>query len=144
MAKRIDALAASQKWARNLLNAKDSIKAGIQGVTVAPTEKAAAAEQLYAKGCREAAESGRFAKGCRRVSLSDWQNAALKKGLPNLDQGVKLGESKVNTFMSQFLPFIQQKSEQIQQMPKGTRADAMERIRANMEAMDQFKLSRGG
>lgn len=138
-----DASSVASKWARNLLANKESAIAGANRVTIAPTELAAKQVDRYASGCAEAASSGRFERGCRKVSLSDWQEAYIKKGIPNMATGVKMGESKMATFMTAYLPFIQAKSAEIRRMPKGTRSDAMARIAANLDAQEQFKMSRG-
>lgn len=142
MATAMSAADVAAKWSRNLLANKSSITAGINAVTESPTEKAAKAQQAYADGCAEAASSGRFAAGCRAVSLEDWRSAAINKGLRNLDTGVKAAEPKMTKFMEQYLPFVQQTSAQIQRMPKGSRSDAMARIQANLDALDQFKKQR--
>lgn len=143
MAGSTDAVYTASKWAKNLIAAKDAMRAGAQRVTIAPTELAAKQVDRYASGCAEAASSGRFERGCRKVTLNDWLDSYLNKGIKNLDVGVRAGETKMSTFMSSFLPFIQAKSAQIQAMPKGTRADSMARIAANLDAMDAYKMSRG-
>lgn len=131
------------KWVKNTLANKDTARRGVEAVTESPTAKAAAAEQRYADGCAEAASSGRFARACRAVTLDDWRTAYIEKGLKNLDVGVKQAESKMTRFLSSYLPYIRQRAEQIRKMPKGTRADAMARIEANLNALDQFKATRG-
>lgn len=129
-------------WSRNLLGAKGKITAGINAVTESPTAKAAKAADKYASGCAEAASSGRFAQRCNAVSLQDWRDAAINKGLKNLQTGVTQGESKVAKFMEQYLPYISQVSDRIQRMESGGRANAMARIEANLDALDTFKKSR--
>ena len=127
------------KWVKNMLSNKESARRGVENVKESPTKKAAEAVDRYASGCAEAASSGRFAAGCRAVSLEDWKSAYLDKGLKNLDNGVKAAESKMAKFLDKFLPYIKEKAKTIQGMAKGTRADAMARIEANLDALEDFK-----
>lgn len=127
------------KWVKNMLANKDSARKGVEAVKEAPGKKAAERVDAYASGCAEAASSGKFASACRAVSLEDWKSAYLDKGLKNLDTGVKAAESKMAKFLDKYLPYIKEKSKTIQGMAKGSRADAMARIEANLDALDEFK-----
>lgn len=129
-------------WSRGLLAAKSKIIAGVNAVTVAPTQKAAAAVDKYLSGVQEAVNSGRYVKRLQAVTLADWKDSLINKGMKNLDNGVRQGENKVVKFMDQYLPFIRQASARIQQMPSGGRANAMDRVSANLDALAQFKDSR--
>ena len=129
-------------WSRGLLNAKAKIQSGVNAVTVAPTQKAAAAVDKYLSGVQDAVSSGRYVKRLQAVSLQDWKDSIINKGMKNLDNGVRQGETKVTKFMDQYMPFIRQVSARIQSMDSGGRSNAMARIEANLDALEQFKNSR--
>lgn len=142
MARGLTASEVAAKWSKNTKANKDSMKRGVEQVTESPTAKAAQAVDRYAAGCAEAASSGRFAQACRAVSLEDWKQAFLDKGMKNLDNGVNAAESKQAQFYERFLPYIRQASDRIRKMDKGGIDNAMARVRANLEALQNFKNTR--
>lgn len=130
-----------KKWSQNLSNAKGSIEAGVRAVTVAPTQIAAGKLDKYVRGVQAAVESGKMQRSLLGVSLISWQNAMVNKGLQRLANGVKEGESKVATFMQKFLPYAQQVSATIRQMPDDTESEREARMLENVRAMRRFSMS---
>lgn len=94
------------KWSRNLGAATESIRTGVQAVTESPTSKAAARVDAYVQGVTQAAADGRFQRGLNRVTLADWQQAFLQKGLPRIATGASAAVPKMEEFMAEFLPFV--------------------------------------
>lgn len=132
-------------WSERLSGAKSRIKSGIQGVTVSPTQKAAAAVDKYKAGCQKAADDGSFVSGCNKVSLQDWKNAAINKGLNNLDTGVREGEARVAAFQAKAAPFFKAASDAAAAVEGTGRSAAMQKMTAVWDAMDDLKQSlRGG
>lgn len=131
------------KWKRNLAASIPSYKAGVEAVTVAPTEKAAQAVDRYAAGCMRAAEDGSFVDGCRAVSLDDWKRRALGAGAERIAKGASDGESRVVEFMSQLMPHAQRVKEAIAAMPKGSIEDSIARNAQAIRMMAQFKFRKG-
>lgn len=108
------------KWAANLAAALPTIKAGVQSVTTAPTSKAAAAVDRWAMGVQRAAADGSFVRGCGRVSLQDWQNAMLTKGSPRIGPGAAAAKPKMEAFLGQWLPYMDQIKSILANQPRGT------------------------
>jgi len=127
------------KWKKNLLAATETIKQGVQSVTVSPTEKAAKRKDAYVAGVQAAADSGKWEAGLRRVNLGQWQDAMIKKGVPNLNTGTQQAISKVEAFAAELLPYTARVKETIAQMPKGTDADSDARMLAAVQMMRQFR-----
>jgi hypothetical protein len=134
-----DPVRVAQKWARNLGAAGESIKAGVEGVTESPTAKAAAAQDRYLSGVQRAVTDGSYQRGLRAVTLQDWQQSMLKKGLQRITQGAQEGMTKMQTFMSRWLPHMDALKARISSMPKGTLSDSLERVRVAMEHAASFK-----
>ncbi len=132
----------AQKWGQRLQGASESIKQGVNNVTVSPTEKAAQAKDKYLQGVQQAAAEGRYEDGLRKVSLQDWQRAMTEKGVANLQNGVRAGVQNMEKFLREFLPYAQQVSDQVKAMPNVTEADAENRVLTNMRLMRQFRNSR--
>lgn len=126
----------AQKWAQNLTNSVQSIKDGVQSVTTSPMEAAAAQAQQYAAGVQAAINSGKWQAGLRRVSLGQWQQAVLNKGLPRIADGANQAKSKVQNVMQQLLPHIQAGVSALP--PRGSRQQNQQRMLQFSEHMAQF------
>jgi hypothetical protein len=142
MAKRLSAAAVADKWANRTANAADAMKAGVAAVTEAPTQKAAAAKDKWLAGVQAAAANGRFEDGLNAVSLQDWQKAMTDKGIPNMANGVRMAKQKMQNFLTNFLPFAQQVSDEIAAMPSGTVEDSRARMNRNFDRMREYSSRR--
>lgn len=131
----------AEKWQRRLSAAAPDIQKGINRVDVSPTEKAAAKQDKMLANVTAAVQSGKWANGLRRVSISDWKNAAINKGIPRLTQGVQGAAPKVSSFASQLLPFQDSLQGQVKAMPDLTLEDSIARMNAWVRGMSKFKQS---
>lgn len=131
--------AVSDKWARNLGAAGEAIKAGVQAVSVAPTDKAAAAADRYAAGVARAVTDGKYQAGLRRVSLEDWKQATLRKGLNRIAAGATEGKSKMTAFLSDFIPHLEAGQRMLDSMPRGDLQTNIQRAVSMMQHNAQFK-----
>lgn len=139
MAKQYNAQAIAQLWASRAQSAGDRMKAGIQAVTENPAEKAAAAAPQWLAGVQRAAADGSFQRGLQAVTLSDWKAAMTNKGVPNMQTGVREAVPKMTRFLTDFLPFAAQVSDQIAAMPKGSKEDSRARMNAAFDAMSSYR-----
>lgn len=124
---------AAGKWVRGMQNAGESMKAGIQAVTVAPGQIAASRADLYRRKVIEAVDSGRYQAATAAVSLQEWQQAALTKGVSAATSRAEGSREKVTKFLNFWLPITQQASQLVQGMAKGTLEDSKARMIANVE-----------
>lgn len=129
------------KWGRNLVNAKPSIKAGVQGVTVAPTQKAAEAVDKYAAGCSRAVSEGTFVAGCQKVTLQQWKDLTINKGLNNLDAGVREAESKVAQFQAKADPYFARAKAAAASVQGTGRAAARQKMEAVWDVMEELRMA---
>lgn len=127
MARQQNAASVSQRWQRNLAGSVEKIREGIRAVTVSPTESALAAKDRYLAGVQDAVGSGRYEAGLRSVSLQQWQEAALEKGVNRVASGAQSAQSKVQRFMETWLPAQMELSRRVASMPKGTISDSTAR-----------------
>lgn len=127
------------KWESRTTGATEAYKDGIDGVTVAPNSKAAAAVDKYARKTQEAVTSGRFVAANQAVDLGQWQQAAKTKGATNQANGIRNMTAKAKAAQARFLEYAQQVRQQIDSMPNLTEADAEARIRKNLELMRAYK-----
>lgn len=129
----------AKKWAENLTRNKASIRAGIEAVSVAPTQKAAQAVGKYRDGCTRAADDGTFVAGCNRVTLQEWKNKAINKGLTNLDVGVREAEQKVAAFQAKAAPFYRQARERAEAVEGSGRSAAIAKMNAVWDVMEELR-----
>jgi hypothetical protein len=127
------------KWARNLGNSVDSIRAGVQALQTSPTESAAAQQDRYLNGVQNAVSSGKWVRGLRRVSLADWQQAMVTKGLNRVSSGATAAIPKMTAFQNQWQPFLQANAAKVRAMPKATLQDRLNRMVAMATANSTFK-----
>jgi hypothetical protein len=145
MAKAITPDEVMKKWAENGANSQAVVRAGVNAVTESPTAKAAARVDAWVQGVQRAKE--KFVNACNAVSLNDWKQAMLGKGLQNMQTGYNDAGSqrKYLQFMRSFLPYVRSGAAQVRQMPKGTLADSIKRaefmIRWNADYRNNFNVA---
>lgn len=131
--------AAANKWANNLAAAGASIRAGIEGVTVSPTEKAARRADAYAAGVARSVADGTYQAGLRRVTLQDWKDAALSKGLARIAGGAQAAKPKMESFLADFLPHVEAGVRALENTPRGDLSQNIQRAVAMMQHNAQFR-----
>ena len=129
----------AKKWAERLQAAKPQIESGVRSVTVAPTQKAAAKADKYVAGVQRAVEENRFQRGLQKVSLADWQQSMIVKGLQRLSNGVKAAEGKVEQFQAEFLPYVESVQARVNAMPNDTEEQRDQKMLENARMLRQFK-----
>lgn len=126
------------KWLARLSASQQQITDGVNGVTVAPGTKAAAAKVLWAQ--QVAASQDKWASRVGSVSLQAWQAATIA-GIPRVAQGAQAKQGKVQAFMDQFLPYLDRGRATIEGMPKGGVQNGIARAIAQIQYNAAFKRS---
>ena len=129
----------AQNWQRGLANSTEKIKAGIAAVQEAPTAKAARAVDRMVAGIQRAAAEGKIQAGLQRVTLADWQQAMLQKGVARVAAGAQASVGKFESFMSQFLPHLESGMRQLESMPRGDLEQNIARATAMMRHNSTFR-----
>lgn len=106
-------------WRNGMSNSSEKLKAGINAVTESPTAKAANNIDRMVAGVQRAAQSGKTAAALKRVTLEDWKQAMLSKGVSRVAAGAQQAQPKVQAFMEEFLPHIAAGQAKIASMPRG-------------------------
>jgi hypothetical protein len=138
----VSAVQAASNWANGMSNSSQKLTAGVQAVTVSPTSLAAGRIDAMVAGIQRAATSGKIAAGLNSVSLQDWQQAMLTKGVPRVAAGAQAAKSKVQSFFTQFLPYLQQGVQQLAATPRGDLETNIARAAAMMRHNSQFRYQR--
>lgn len=129
--------AAAAKWATNLGQATSGIEAQVRSVTEAPGMAAARQKTLWLN--RVTASADKWARRVSSVSLQDWQNAMIQKGIPRIASGAQAAVPKMTAFMAEFLPYVDQGVAAVRAMPKGSVDAGIARAAAMIRHNAQFQ-----
>ncbi|SRR6266567_553679 len=132
-----DASAVSKKWAQNLGAAGQAITDGVNRVTQAPGLAAVAQKAAYVAGVT--ANADKWGKRTAAVTLPDWQQATISKGVPRIASGAAAAEPKFEAFMSKLLPHIDSTVRTLP--PRGGLEQNITRANAFMRGMAKFSNS---
>ena len=135
----LDPATVAQKWANNLGAATTAIKNGVTAVTTAPTQMAAAAVGKWQAAVQTQKAANDFVNALSKVSLAQWQQAMLQKGLNRIGPGAQAAIPKFTTFLQQFLPFEQNIAQQVRSMPSITLNDRIARMVAMATQLATFQ-----
>jgi len=129
----------AEKHNRRTKAALEDMRAGVEAVTVAPTEKAAAKQEKMRQRLLEALENGKWANGLKRVSLEEWKQKMIELGLNRVASGLDANKKKVEEFAAQLLPHIEAGQKLIEKMPDVTLEDSINRMTAFIRHMSKFQ-----
>ena len=139
---RVTASQAAEKWARNLRASTTDVQQGVQGVTTAPTQQAAAKIDKMRQNFNAAIDDGKVSRGLGRVTLEQWKSAMIDKGIPRLGAGADAAKPKLANFMSEFLPHLDAGVATVARMPDMTLEDSVARAAAMIRHNANFKRTK--
>ena len=90
----------------------------------------------------EAIDSGKWEKNLLSVSVEEWKNAVINKGIPRIAQGVNEAKPIMEDFFSQLLPYVENVRKEIAEMPDVTIDDAINRVTTFIRRMHEFQFIR--
>ena len=128
-----------EKHARRLKASIPDIEKGIQRVTVSPTEKAASKVEKMRAKLLESIDNGTWQRRLRAVSLEEWKEKAISKGVPHIAAGIDAAAGKVKDFASQLLPYIDKIKADVEKLPDLTLEDSINRMATFTRGMSKFK-----
>jgi|SRR5579862_380741 len=124
------------KWAQNLSNSTTSITAGVNAVQTAPGQLAAAKVATWISKLQQAQD--KWVRNVSAVSLQDWKTAMLNKGIPRISSGAQAAQPKMQAFMQQWLPYVENIASTVRAMPNATLQDGIARAVAQIQGNAQF------
>lgn len=133
---RVTAQQAADKWKARLSASGQQITDGVNGVTVAPGAKAAAAADLWLQ--RVSASKDKWKSRVASVGLQEWQQSMIDN-IPRIAQGAQAKAGKVEAFMTEFLPHLDAGVAKVNAMPKGGLQESINRSAAMITHNAGFK-----
>jgi hypothetical protein len=138
MAIRITPEEYADKQARRLKASIDDIRSGIEKVDEAPTAKAAQKQDKMLQNLTHAVQSGVWASRLKAVSLDEWKNKALNKGLGRIASGIDGAKDKQVAFAGQLLEYQKGLLSKVEKMPDLTLEDSINRMTEWVRGMSKF------
>jgi len=129
----------AEKHARRLKAAVDDIRKGVERVSESPTAKAAAKENKMLQNIQEAISSGKWANRLRSVSLEEWKQKTISKGLGRIAAGIDEAHDKQVKFAEQLLAYEATLKSKVDEMPDLTLEDSIARATEWMRGMAKFE-----
>jgi len=138
---RVNAVEFQEKHARRLKASVPDIQKGVEGVTNSPTEAAAAKADKMLANLTASVQSGKWAQNLKRVSLSDWKEKMIVKGIPRISAGIDGAKAKTIAFAEDLLPHVDEGVRKIAGMPDLSIEDSIARAGAFIRHMSELKRS---
>lgn len=136
MAQSADQIAA--RWAQGLAGSQEKIRDGVNSVTVAPGQAAAAQKAVYLANVQSSVD--KWAQRTAAVTREEWQQAMLDKGLARIGAGATAAQPKFANFVGQLLPHIDNVKRGLP--ARGNLDQNINRMIAFTRGMSQFKYRR--
>jgi len=128
----------AEKHARRLKGAVEDIRRGVERVTESPTAKAAAKENKMLANLQAAVSSGKWARRLRAVTLDDWKDKTLNKGVGRIAAGIDAAHDKQVDFATQLFAHQEPLLAEVEKMPDLTIEDSIGRATKWMRGMNKF------
>lgn len=125
------------KWGTNLNASGTYIKNGVNRVTVAPGQAAAAASDRMLAGVTNAIQTGTWQRAVSSVSLQQWQNAMINKGIPRLQTGITQAQNSKVDKITTLLSNVDASAAAANALPKGGLQQGIARATEFMTQMSQ-------
>ena len=128
-------------WAERGAASSEAVKAGVNAVKESTGAMAAAQADLWVTRVQNAKQ--KFIEKTSAVSLNDWKQSMLGKGLTNMQNGYNdaLNQRKFLNFMRFFLPYVREGAARVRAMPRGNLQMAIARAEAMIRHNAAFPAS---
>ena len=126
----------ARKWNSRLKAATQEIREGVEAVTESPMEAAAQAVDKWVD--RVTNSRDRFVAGLNRVSLDQWKQATVDKGIPRIAAGADAAVGEVEQFQTELVAFQAGIDRELAGMPDVTLEDSIARATHQMRRMSEF------
>lgn len=130
----------AEKWGRRLKGSVEDVRRGINRVTEAPGIAAARSKELMKARIIEAIDNGTWEEQVGKVTLAEWKDAALNKGVNRIAAGVDGAQTKQQRMAANLLAAVDEEAAKVKAMPKGTIEDSINRMNSFARGMHGRKI----
>ena len=133
---------AQQKHATRLKASISDIRAGIDRVTTAPGQKAAAKRDKWVARITDPETQAKWARNVAAVPLEKWKAKARDIGAGRIPAGIDAAADEMTKFYSQLFPFQESLQSRVKSMPDVTLSDSVARAIAWIEGRAKFSYQK--
>lgn len=130
----------ADKWGRRLKGSTEDIRNGVNNVKTAPGVLAAKQKELLKAKLIEAIDNGTWATAVAGVSLAEWQEKILNKGIPRISAGVDGAMGKQAVMAEQLLKNVDAAVAVVNQTPRGDLETNINRMTTFAREMNKRKV----
>ena len=130
----------AEKWGRRLKGSTEDIRRGINRVSVAPGEAAAAQIELMKANLMKSLEDGTWERNVRAVGLDEWKDKILNKGLQRIGAGVDAAQNKQVAMAEKLLAAVDASVEVVNRTPRGDLETNISRMTTFAREMNKRKI----
>jgi len=114
-------------------------EAGIKAPQRNPIEAALAANAKRIARLKDSIEKKTWETTMGKLTLKDWQDPALAKGVERFPRGVELAKPKIERFVTKWQPILSGIQDEVRAMPEETDAQREARMLKNLRALKKAK-----
>ena len=130
---------AQAKHAARLKAAQTDMADGVRRVTEAPGIKAAAAADKMRANLVAKIDDGTWGRRVSGVTLGEWQEKMLTKGVPRVAAGIDAAAAKVTEFYTQLFDHENTVMAEVERLPDVTLEDSIVRATTWIRRMAEFE-----
>lgn len=139
MAVKLTSAEFQEKHARRLKAAVEDMRAGVARVTEAPGRKAAEKKQKWIARLSDPATQDKWARRVAAVTVDEWKDSMLNKGINRVAAGIDGAKAKVIAFADAMIPHQNTGLTELEKMPDLTLEDSVNRASFWIRHMAKFK-----
>ncbi len=125
---RVNAQEYAEKWGRRLTASTEDIRRGVERVTEAPGERAARSQEKMITNLLDSVNSGRWARAVSSVTLPEWKESILSKGIQRIAAGVTAALPRQVQMAQTLLANVEAVQAEVERMPNVTFEDRLARM----------------
>lgn len=125
----------AEKWGRRMKGSTEDIRRGVEKVSEAPGQAAARQADVMLQNLTRSIQDGTWARQVGRVSLQEWKEKTLSKGVNRIAAGVDAAMPRQVAMAQDLLAAVDSVAEEVRRMPKGTLEDGINRMTAFARGM---------
>jgi hypothetical protein len=129
----------AEKHNRRTKAAVQDLVKGVQGVEVNPATQAVAKKAKLMQNWNDAMQSGKWERGMKRVTLDSWKASMIDKGAGRVAAGLDASLGKTVEFFAELIPFQNDLSKKIENLPDLTIEDSINRAATWIRGMGNFR-----
>lgn len=129
----------ASKWARRLGASTEDIKKGVDAVTEAPSQRAVRKKEKFVAELMRAIQDGTWERALQAYGLEQWKADMKNKGINRIASGAEASKGKMEEFLAQFLPYVEEISKKVDQMPDNTLEDRINRAIFAIREQSKFR-----